>query len=381
MAEPRQRHQIRKRRGGTPRPSVIFAEAWRNVTSGTTKVFIFAFITAVAIGGLAITQSRAVVGFVTDALEFKASGAAIQIMSAPGSIDGAQCDALASTPGVVASGALRKGPDVAFAATPTRNIASMEVTAGFGRLVDLQRGVGPWASGTWLASDLAETLGATSDLTSLPLQNGTQLPIDGVYRVPEDGRNETLSYQVLSPVAPTAAFDHCWTLLWPAPEVASGTLRLPVIPIAGGSEDGPLQVQTSQANTKLGTHFDGPGEFAKLGSQTMSWAALAAGILIGFVAVRIRKLELAGALHAGLSRAALSAQILVETCWWVLLATVPSAVAVYWAAAYGNTADWWPAAFPAARTLAMGAFGAFSGAQIAMLATREAHLFRYFKNR
>jgi hypothetical protein len=264
---------------------------------------------------------------------------------------------------------------------PSRRIASFEVSSGFGRLLDLARGGGAWASGVWVAEDLARALGLGPGAGSVPLAGGGAMPVDGIYAYPNDGRNPKLAYQILAPVAPVGLFDECWALVWPDSARASGLLMLPVAPLPAGLDGQRPRPETSQANTTLGIGFDGQGKFAALPLWPMTWAGGLAGLALGFVSVRLRRLELAAVLHAGWPKDALAAQIGIETGWWLVLGLAPAAVGCYWAAAQGNTADW-PSAFdPAGRTLALAAVAAFLAAQLATALTRERHLFRYFKNR
>jgi hypothetical protein len=334
---------------------------------------------ALTVGVLAVAQARTVVGFVGEALAFERSGGAIQTVALAGAIDGAQCDAVASLPGIVAAGALRAGPEIVLAQLPSTSISSLEVTVGFGRLLDLRRTGGAWGDGMWVSQDLADGIGLTLDHPQVPLANGDTLAVDGIYDYPNDGRSPTLIYQILSPAPAVDLFDECWELVWPDPDLAIPVLTLPVIPDFSGAEQ--TRVTVGQVNTTLGASFDGPARFAALPLGAMRLAGVGVAGVAGFVSVRSRRLELASALHAGVAKTALALQVTVETAWWLLLGLTPSVATAVYAARAGNTTEWFTAFFPAAQTLAAAGATAILGALAATALTRETHLFRYFKNR
>lgn len=371
------------RRDGTVRFGAVAGEAWRNVVSGTTRAFLLAAVFAVVLGSLGWVQGRLVVGLVQDAQRFKASGAATEVVTLQGGIDGAQCDALTSAPGIVASGALRAGPDLTLAVLPSRTIGSLEASPGFGRLLDLDSWGQAWSAGAWVASDLGTALGLrdANAGAGIPLRGGGTIPVDGIYNYPDDGRNPVLKYQVVAPVAPVKPFDQCWVLAWPDSSAATQLLMLPVIPQIAATAADNQTAQITQLNTTLGTTFDGTTRFTDLPLTPLMLAGAVLGLFLGLLSVRIRRLELASTLHAGLARSSLALQLLIETSWWLLLALAPALAACRFAAALGNTTDWWPAFYPATRTLLLAALCTLLGAQLAVATTRERHLFRYFKNR
>jgi hypothetical protein len=261
------RGTIRGRRNcGVPTFRVVTGEAWRNVLSGTSRAFLFAGLFAVLVGLLACAQARLVVGFTNEAIQFRDSGAAIQIVQLPGAVDGVQCDELTSHPGVVASGALRTGPEITLSAMPSRTTGSLKVSAGFGRLLNLDRdSADAGASGAWIAADLADELALTVP-DSITLTNGDSIPVEGTYNYPADGRDQRLAHQVISPVVPTTPFDECWVMIWPDPDAANAVMFLPLIPQDPGPTGPPIPPLLQQANTTLGEAFSGPAKFAALPS-------------------------------------------------------------------------------------------------------------------
>lgn len=98
-------------------------------------------------------------------------------------------------------------------------------------------------------------------------------------------------------------------------------------------------------------------------------------------ALRLRRLELASALHSRVRRVHLAWQQLLETLAWVLAGSCIAGAAVAYASTVGNPDPGWYALGVSARTVVAGAAAVLIGTLIGVLATREQHLFRYFKDR
>ncbi|MDR2930970.1 MAG: hypothetical protein LBV06_08730 [Propionibacteriaceae bacterium] len=368
-------------RGDSPRLSVIWTEAWRNVTSGVTRALLLALAFGLAIGGAGVAQARVVVDFIHEATVFRDSGAAIQVITSKDQIHGGQCDGLASLPGILASGALRGGPDVRVAALPSTKATSLEVTPGFVEMLASRNVAKNQASsGVWVAANLAERAGVDPNRTAMALVDGSELSMVGTYDSPNDGRASTLDYVIVSPVASDALFDACWVFAWPRPEAALDVAMIVVAPQATGPGVKPASPIITQLNTTHGLSFDGPVKFARLPLWPITIAAVAVGAILGFTAIRLRRLELAGALHAGVAKSALTLQLMIETAVWLGVALIPAAVVALEAAMAGNT-DWWPAWWPAVRTLALAGVAALIGTGVGLALTRQNQLFRYFKRR
>jgi hypothetical protein len=245
--------------------------------------------------------------------------------------------------------------------------------------MDLRRVEGAWGDGVWVSQDLADAIGLRLEHPMVPVKGGDMLRVDGIYDYPNDGRSPVLTYQIVSPTPVVGRFDECWELVWPDPDLAAPVLTLPAIPDFSGGE--PARVSVGQVNTTLGLSFDGPARFAGLPLDAMRFAGVGIAVVIGFVSVRLRRLELASMLHAGVAKTAVALQVTIETAWWLLLGLAPSVAAAAYAARAGNTTEWVTAFLPAALTLGAAAATAILGALAAIVLTREIHLFRYFKNR
>ncbi len=354
------------------RPGSVMSEAWRNIRTGTTRAALYVSVVLFAIGGLAAADIRSMVSVVDGAHDFRRAGASVQVLEASQGIDGARCEALAEIDGITAAGAVRSGTPLRALNLPAARLDVFEVTPGLPRVLDASATNG---AGIWLASELATTLGAS---------RGDQVATDagaasiaGVYPYPDDGRNRTLGYAVLAPTAVSGVFDACWAEVWPVNETTAVYLRT-ALAVGVGSEQNAVQ---GQLNPKPGSSYDAAALMADRITRHATAGAVVVGILIGFVAVRTRRLELTSALHARVPRDALRWELLLETLAWVLSATVVAGSALWWVAAWGNPDPAYDVWAIGMRTVAAGGLGALVGAQAALLATRERHLFRYFKNR
>jgi hypothetical protein len=356
----------------------IVREAWRDFVSGTTRglvaLAVFALVVA-ALGGVAV---RSVVGLTQEAARFRAAGGSIAMLAAPGGIDGAQCDALVSAPGVVAAGALRNGPELELAVLPSRRLGTFEATAGFGRLLDIDRGSEGTGLGLWLAADLASVLGIGPG-SAVGLASGDSARVDGVYQYPNDGRDPMLTYTAIAQVPAVGVFDACWADLWP--DTARGSSLMMLAVLTDAANGGEAQVGIDQLNSTMGTVFNPRDRFEALPLQVLGLLGLVFGAVAGFVQVRVRRLQIASSLHAGSSKATQMLQILTETAIWLVPAILLTLPITRWLAIYANPDPPWVAWCPALVVTALAAIGVLIGSLTAVLTTREHHLYRYFKAR
>ncbi|MCL2736974.1 MAG: hypothetical protein FWD75_10185 [Propionibacteriaceae bacterium] len=364
--------------GDSPALWIILDEAWRNLTSGVTRGFVFALVFWLFCGGSAVAQARIVVGLIQEATMFRQSGAAVWIMSQPYGVNGAQCDRLASLPGVVAAGAIRGGPTVTLAVLPSTPIATWEITPGFPSLFNMADSD---SDGVWLSDDLAGRAGVATIADMVPLADGTNVHVAGVYAYPPDGRLPILSYTIAAPVMSDQPFDQCWVEAWPQPDKAATVLPLALLPTVTGVNVQSPAPTTTQLNSTHGTSFDAPTKFANLPLLPINLASILIGATLGFTAIRSRRLELACDLHMGLARSAVSLQILIETLMWTAIAVIAALPACVVAAIIHGPPDYWSALYPGLRSLVAAGVAALIGALVAMTLIRENHLFRYFKHR
>lgn len=357
------------------RAGAVVSEAGRNLASGTSRALLLALVLAAVLGGLAAADVRAVVDVLRGAHDFRAAGASVQVLDAPGGVDGARCQALAQVEGVTAAGALRSGDPVRALALPSLELTTWEATPG---LLDVLTAPEPAdrRPGLWLATDVADTLAAAP---GRPLATAAgDATVAGVYPFPDDGRDRALAYAVLAPVPATGTFDACWAEIWPPVPATTALLRTALEPTAATSD---VPVTLGQLNPRLGTTYDGARLLAERPTRPVPVAAVVVGLALGLAAVRARRLELAAALHARVPRPALTTQVLLETLTWVAAGTVVVAPVLGWLAGWGNpdpAAATWTIGL---RTVLAGGAATLLGATLGIAATREKHLFRYFKDR
>jgi len=357
----------------------VLGEAWRNTITGTSRALLGALVLALTVGALGAVQARMVVGAITQATAWRQAAASVFVTESPGAIDGASCQALSGTSGVVAAGALRKGPEVRAAVMVSQILNTFEATMGIGDIVRLDYGQATPGQGVWVSQTMAGRLGIQSGGQLIALTNGQTLRSGGVFGWPDDGRDQDLSFAMVAPVPPSGVFDSCWIEVWPDHEIFQTLGRLPVVPQPGADAADPAI--TSQVNSTLGAAIDAPALYQRLALWPLTGvAALIAG-LIGYTLCRARRLEIAADLHAGMSKPSISVQTLTEAAWMCLPALAVALPAAYWAATWQNPSTPWAAFYPAARTLILAALATLAGTQTAVLTTREHHLFRYFKAR
>ncbi len=136
----------------------VCREAWRDVASGASWAGTWAMVFGVLLTGIVGIRTADLAGDVRSAAAYVASGAATTVQRAEGRIDGRACDALASSEGVVASGALRRVEHGAVAASlPGSAVPTYEVTPGMLRV--LGAGASAERPGVVLSPSVRESLG------------------------------------------------------------------------------------------------------------------------------------------------------------------------------------------------------------------------------
>jgi hypothetical protein len=237
---------------------------------------------------------------------------------APAGIDGAACEALAGTAGITASGASRlRETNLSLPALPLGAPSYAEVTPGFARLIATAAGGSqtPYAATPeYLARGgllLADSLAATLDRgpgTTLATGEGEAL-VAGAYATPDDGRQDVFSYSVLAQVPAEGRFDYCWAEVWPPDSTSASLLLLTVADVSQPD----VELRVDQLNARFGTELDPAALYRHRITRFTPVVVAVAGLLLGRVGVRLRRLEFASAMHAGVSRRALLFQVTVET--------------------------------------------------------------------
>ncbi|MCL1899164.1 MAG: hypothetical protein FWG11_01350 [Promicromonosporaceae bacterium] len=369
----------------------VFREAYRNLTTGTTRPIIALTAFALLVGASGFAQARGVVGVSQAAERWVAQGSAVQIITLDGRIDGRQCDALADVPGVEAAGAVRRADPLRPAALPSVPVNVFDVTPGLSDVLTVTAGPGQAPGGVWLAADFARVVGIAS--VSLPLvaeaaagqagrwSDAGAAPVSGVFTSPAGGQSSPLDYSILSPTAPVGPFDSCWALLWPESGQTMSLLALTTTVTSSedvGLRDSP---RIAQLNTTAGTEFNAARRLTDLPTWPLTIATVCLAAALGFGLTSTRKLELASSLHAGVRKPSLLLQATLESGGWLLPAAALALAASFYAAHLDNPDPWWLAFYPALRTTVLAALAAWVCSLVAVALVREKHLFRHFKQR
>ncbi len=355
------------------RPSAIWREAWRDLVSGTARAGLGFTCLVAVVAAFAAWETMAVRDAVGRALEYQASGASTVALTASGRIDAATCHQLAELPGVEAAGAIRRAEtDIVPAALPLGTVPTYDVTPGFGSLLgaEMAREAGV------LLSDEAAALSSAHRKT-LMTTAGT-VDVAGTYSWPRDGRRPGYGYAALQLNPASGSYDECWVHAWPMPSDLAGVIQTTLTPAP--DVDGEPAV-LSQLNTTLGARFTGGESFDARPTRHAPVQAGALGAVIGYAALRARRVQLAGALHDGLSRTPLLVIVGLETCAWVVPATAVTAAAAVIGACTGPPDAATSTIVVSIRVAAPAAVAAFLAALTAALSARERHLVRYVKDR
>jgi hypothetical protein len=365
----------------------VVGEALRNVWYGVTRPLVLAAIWALIVGGIAVLDLHVLVDINSDLVRWRQAGAAVVVIKAPGAIDGAACEALSSATGIPYSGAGRTIPDgLALPALPLGTPTLIEVTPGLARLVtatargsdaDAEAAAVPRDDGGILLSDSLASVVGRGPGTSLATAQGPANVV-AVFPTPEDGRDTLFSYAALAQVPASGRFDYCWAEVWP-PDAT--TTHLVLTTIAPTADIGAESISVGQLNSTFGATTDAQDAYGHRPTSSAPLVGCVAGLLIGYVGVRLRRLELASALHARVSRRAQLIQVQLETMLWLAVAVIGTAPAVVAAAVVDNPLGVLPVLAPAGLTILAGLVASMIGVGLGLSVTRERHLFVYFNQR
>ncbi|NEN05380.1 hypothetical protein G3T36_05795 [Diaminobutyricibacter tongyongensis] len=326
-----------------------------------------AVIVAILVGGADITSIQQLL---EQAQDYHRSGASISILTAEGRIDGDRCDRLTGMPGVRASGALRTTTkQLKPVVLPRSPIPVSDASPGFVAVI----GAEVRTPGVLLGPEASKALGLSGQ-GSIPTSE-TRVRVAATYAYPDDGRRPGFSYAAIAPTNSAGTFDECWVDTWPAKDMTTALLSTMHV-----SSDKSKQPAIAQLNPTRGKSFDGNVLFQQRITRCAGACTALGGFVLGLVGVRTRRLSLASALHAGVSRRALLAIVTLEALALVLLSAaliVPIAVLAASTLNGGVSATLVPG-LSAAVPLWL---GAFAGASLGVTTIKEKHLFRYFKTR
>lgn len=355
------------------RPSAVFSEAVRNLAAGTTGALVLAVMLGAVCAGLAAADAQAINNLRSKAALFATSGSSTRVLAGKGQVDGAACDGLTQSDLIRSAGGLSESVPISLLAAPANPIPGFVVTPGMAAVLGV-REVKP--TGVWISRELADTLGAAHG-QRLDTSQG-ELTIAGIFPWPEDGRDVRLSYAILQPT-PLAnkAMDECWAHVWPSTDTADHLIRSATFVKAGSTE--PMTI--GQLNKTHGATLDTQAEFLTRPTRFALVGCLVVGFVLGFVAVRRRRLEYSAAKHSGQRWWAQTATALLETAAWAFGGLVMANTALILALYLADGAISTEVLAIDARGPAIGLLGSALGTLAALARIREDHLFRYFKDR
>lgn len=352
----------------------ILSESWRNTLSGATHALVWGIVTfvlVVAASCAEILQSHAVT---LQAQEYTDKGASIITLQAPGHIDPDACEALNTVEGVRAAGALALEDErLRLSVLPSAPVPIATVTPTFPEVLHADA---HGRAGAIISDQVADKTGASPGDTISSDQG--ELNVAGSYAYPEDGRASGYGYMILVPSSTKSAYDECWVDAWPQSDLVTGLVYSALIPSKDAEATSP---KLGQLNSTLGAHFTGAPQFDTRITRFAPLAVALACFVLGFVSIRLRRLQLASDLHAGASRHDLGMIVLLDTTWWLTPALLlAESATVIFTAALGALDDAAPLVL-ANRIIWAAAVATLAGVALGWTLTREQHLFNYFKTR
>lgn len=361
------------------RPGMRFAslleEAGRNITSGTTRATWLLLFAALGSVGLVRLDLGTVLTQIADAQRYQERGASITILSSPGGIDGQRCDALNEHDGVRAAGALREETDdVRLTSLPQNPLPHWSSSPGFATM--LPASSGQHLPGLLLPFQLTSTLGI--DIGDPVHTSAGSTILGGSYDYPDDGRPPGLGYAVIAPTAANETFDECWIDVQPT---NPATRELLYTTIRADAPAGDTPPALTQHNASLGQLADTEQDYHQRATAHVPYVALLAGLLLGGLAIWVRRLELASALHTGVRKRDLLAIVTLESSSWALPGAALSVPVAAYLAHDLRAPDFSAVIITSLAPPACFAAGALLGTGLATALIRERRLFAYFKTR
>jgi uncharacterized Tic20 family protein len=332
---------------------------------------LWLILTGLILTTLTLADTATVRALEARAENFQAAAANVRKIQAPEQIEPATCDALTTVSTIHSSGAIAEASPLYIDQAPNMPLTMYDSSVGFGEILGVHD---PYSTGVWVEAALAKALmlGPGDSLTT----SAGPLSISAVFDWPADGRDARLSYAVIQPTASRVTFDECWTSAWPVtPDndtIMASTARLPTTT---------MSAQVGQVNKNLGAELDANRLYRERITRHIGWVAPITMTLLGFVSVWRRRLEYAGALHAGQDRASLLLGLMIEALIWALVGGVVSLVATAAGSRLLGVTDSLAVWLGSTRIVIWSAFAAAFGAAIGGTIIRERQLFHYFRTR
>lgn len=351
----------------------VVREAVKNILSGTSRFTIFGVALSVVIGGLTFVDSLAIAQQVAASNAFRLAGGATVILTARGQVSGAACQNLADIPGVASAGAMRESvARISVSTLPDAPLPLYEVSPGFPEVVSAS----VEGAGLIISAEVGSTLAIRPGGT-IPLAAGAER-VAGIFPYPPDGRRPGLGYAALAVTNDLRPFDECWVAAWPRVANLHTLLLTTLTPEKDSTPEQPIM---SQLNSSLGEMASVHETFLSRTTRGAAPLTAALAVLLGYIAIRVRRLHLASALHSGVARLDLLGIHTLETWAWSVPAALTGMAVGAVMTRIVPAADQW-AQFMTVLGIPLAGFaGAFIGTILATLTTREKQLFRAFKDR
>lgn len=357
------------------RPRALFSEAGRNIASGTTRAVTFTVLLTLIAAACCAVDLLSISSILHQQRTFREAGGDVQTVSAPGRISAERCLALGGSPQVEAVAALR-APDLTtpLAVLPATPPALIEAA---GDVADILTSTPQSGPGLYLDVDLADTLAVTRG-DSLALQTGS-VDVAGVFSWPADGRSPLLSGATVSAVAPTGTFDQCWARIWPADNSLTTALLSAVVADTSDAAQAPI---IAQLNGRLGPAENTATLLIDRSTRLLALGVLTVALLLGFISIRTRRVEIAANRASGAAPAETTLQLLLETAVWVGVAGLAAAaITLLTTHLLIDPGDATAVFLEQLRTLGLSSVAALTGAALGTATVRRTSLYRYAKDR
>lgn len=151
---------------------------------------------------------------------------------------------------------------------------------------------------------------------------------------------------------------------------------------SGDRSSGGQRAQIGRINTTLGTDAPEPSDFDNRITGYAPIVMLAIAVMVGFVLIRMRRIEIASALHAGCPRSAVLLHLLVEASAAIAgVCVICLPVAALVTLVLPDADDAVPVIGALCRVPCAMTVGMLVGTTLGALLVRERQLFVYFKSR
>lgn len=350
------------------RATSIVSEAWRNVASGASRGGLLAICAALLSVLLLAADMFAIAQIQARAERFRESFGSVRILVAEDAVDPEACEKLDELPGIHASGSLTRASSYRLAALPGAEVPGYEVSPGLLDLLGTAPGPG---EGFYVSNVLAERWEMPAG-TVIATDLGTASALAVFDYSDQDGRDPRLSNALVTMSARERASE-CWVDVWPY-TTAKDHLFFSVLLADDSGTEG---AQIVAANSTAGETVDFNEQFiSRITVHVYPTIALLFAAL-GFAGMLRRRLEIVSNLHAGATRAAVTATAVVETALWAFGAAVLCAAASVWIGFAVRV----PVNETAFMVLGCAVAAAMLGASVPPMWIGEERLFTDFKNR